>query len=96
MNEIDGKFVKRQYNLSSGGTVEIEISFPEGADMDWYCEYSIQWLGESVRSGKRPGIDPLDALFNSVKIVAVDLNEKAEKNGVIITWDGNPDIGLSL
>lgn len=95
MIDIERPLVVRNYKTSSGEDVEVVIAYPENGPDDWYCYHSIRWGSSPVSIKKAPGIDALDALFRSIKMVELQLSAKSEKMSEIITWDGNPDIGLS-
>lgn len=95
VSEIKKYIARRVYHTSSGEIIEIIISYPENGSLDWFCYHSIKW-GDWPASKKRAfGIDALDALLRSIKMIEVQLTAKAEMIGVTISWDGNPDIGLS-
>jgi hypothetical protein len=96
VTDIDKCLVRRTYALSSGECVEIVIAFPENGPDDWYCFHSIKWEDGPVSVTRSPGIDALDAILRATKMIRFQLSIKAERSGKEITWDGNPDIGLSL
>lgn len=95
MIEIEKPFVIRTYNTSSGDEVEVVIAYPEKYPEDWCCYHSIKWGRNPISIKKAPGIDALDALFRSIKMVELKLIAKSELLNQTITWDGNSDIGLS-
>lgn len=99
LNDVGTVIATREFDLLGGRKVTVLIGKPErfpGED-DYYCPYQIVGIG-SGRIRYAGGIDAVQALELTLKMVGTDLYTSSEAQAKELSWSGgkNGDLGLPV
>jgi hypothetical protein len=94
LNDVGAVIATRELSLLAGKKVTVLIGKPEkfsGAE-DYYCPYQILGLG-SERVRYAGGIDAVQALELTLKMIGTDLYTSQEAQGNELSWNGGQKSG---
>lgn len=92
------EFLKREYNLSNGGIVEVNISFPVQFGEDFSSDIHIVGLGEAIRL-QSVGFDTMQCVYEGMRMAGTIILESVEFRNGRLKWDArmnDEDLGLPV
>ena len=93
---MENVFSSRKYQLASGQEVTLEVGNPSKDGALWRCTARVLWPEKDDFVLKSAGVDKLDAMMATLRLVAILLESRTEWKDGSLTWLQGPDLGLSL